>query len=147
VHSIEQLALELAAYLGGSAASANVFQGTARPTGGAGADGDPGDAVERCVAERDLHRLARCWVRGSEPDWNALHGHERPQRVELPAYPFAKERYWIDSAPSLREDEHGAAGAGRPGGDLGSIEDILERIDDGSIEVREAAAFLKSLAD
>jgi len=147
VGSIEQLARELEAYLAGSSASGNVFEGTARHTSAAAVEGGIADAVERCIAARDLHRLARCWSEGYEPDWNRLYGEQRPQRVALPAYPFAKERHWIDAAPSLYDEEEDAASQDEPGGDIESIEDMLDRIDAGSIEMHQAAAFLKKIAD
>src|SRR4029077_14804584 len=43
-----------------------------------------------------LARLADLWVKGLDVDWNRLYGETKPQRMELPGYPFAKERYWFD---------------------------------------------------
>lgn len=42
--------------------------------------------------------VGRLWLAGAEPDWTRLHGKERPRRVPLPSYPFAKERYWIQAS-------------------------------------------------
>ncbi|GAB7028627.1 hypothetical protein JCM4914_00880 [Streptomyces platensis subsp. malvinus] len=41
--------------------------------------------------------LAR-WAAGAVVDWRALYGNPAPRRVQLPAYPFARERYWIPGA-------------------------------------------------
>ncbi|WP_208738446.1 hypothetical protein, partial [Paenibacillus ottowii] len=35
------------------------------------------------------------WVKGLAMNWSMLYGDAKPQRISLPAYPFAKERYWI----------------------------------------------------
>jgi polyketide synthase PksN len=42
--------------------------------------------------------LLELWVRGLELEWSKLWGEEKPQRIDLPVYPFAKERYWIEVA-------------------------------------------------
>jgi len=45
-----------------------------------------------------LSKLAQLWVSGVEIDWQLLYGNPKPQRISLPTYPFAKERYWISMA-------------------------------------------------
>lgn len=40
--------------------------------------------------------IANHWLSGSKPDWSALYdGGEKPQRISLPTYPFAREPYWV----------------------------------------------------
>src|ERR1041385_3727108 len=36
------------------------------------------------------------WVKGLEVKWSKLYGERKPQRMSLPTYPFARERYWMD---------------------------------------------------
>jgi acyl transferase domain-containing protein/acyl carrier protein/SAM-dependent methyltransferase len=68
--------------------------------------------VSRWIAAGKLSKLLDLWTRGLELDWNQLYGEARPQRIRLPEYPFAKERYWIDVATT-----HAArAGADVPAG-------------------------------
>ncbi len=43
-----------------------------------------------------LHSLGRLWLAGAEIDWSGFHGGERRRRVPLPAYPFERQRYWIE---------------------------------------------------
>ncbi|MCI4674258.1 beta-ketoacyl synthase N-terminal-like domain-containing protein [Candidatus Mycolicibacterium alkanivorans] len=47
--------------------------------------------------DRDAFLLAlgRLWSAGVDVDWSRLYG-EHPQRVTLPGYAFARQRYWID---------------------------------------------------
>ncbi len=47
--------------------------------------------------DRDTFLLAlgQLWAAGVDVDWSTLYG-DRPQRVTLPGYPFARTRYWID---------------------------------------------------
>jgi acyl transferase domain-containing protein/thioesterase domain-containing protein len=41
--------------------------------------------------------LAQLWVAGAKVDWSGFHAGERRRRVELPTYPFERQRYWIDA--------------------------------------------------
>jgi len=53
-----------------------------------------------------MNSMGALWLAGAQPDWRALHGEEKRQRISLPTYPFERKRYWID-APLL--DESAAA--------------------------------------
>ncbi|MBH8599705.1 type I polyketide synthase [Thermoactinomyces sp. CICC 10523] len=44
-------------------------------------------------ARRD--QIAAWWIVGGAIDWNGLYEGSLPQRIPLPGYPFAKERYWL----------------------------------------------------
>lgn len=46
-----------------------------------------------------LSGLAALWVAGVRVDWAHFYGDEQRRRVELPTYPFERERYWADLAP------------------------------------------------
>ena len=46
--------------------------------------------------ERIAVAIARLWLAGVAIDWRAYRGTERRYRVELPPYPFERQRYWID---------------------------------------------------
>ncbi|MDQ3510175.1 MAG: polyketide synthase dehydratase domain-containing protein, partial [Pseudomonadota bacterium] len=62
--------------------------------------------IDACLREGMLDKLAELWVDGVALPWEALHrddvaiGHP-PRRVELPLYPFAKERYWLQDDLSV----------------------------------------------
>ncbi|HZI08988.1 MAG TPA: beta-ketoacyl synthase N-terminal-like domain-containing protein [Myxococcus sp.] len=40
--------------------------------------------------------LGRLWQAGATVDWKGFHGAERRQRVPLPAYPFERQRFWVE---------------------------------------------------
>jgi acyl transferase domain-containing protein len=40
--------------------------------------------------------LGRLWAVGVHIDWSAFYEGERQRKVELPTYPFERERYWIE---------------------------------------------------
>jgi acyl transferase domain-containing protein len=71
------------------------------------------EAADRSASETgagvlDPHTLAKLWLLGGRPDWQAFHTGERRRRVPLPTYPFERRRYWLD-----------ASGVPRPLGVLG----------------------------
>ncbi|MES2739633.1 MAG: SDR family NAD(P)-dependent oxidoreductase [Pseudomonadota bacterium] len=43
-------------------------------------------------------------------DWRRLYGDATPQRVSLPTYPFAKDRYWLAAAPQTGTSAGGTVG-------------------------------------
>jgi acyl transferase domain-containing protein len=43
-----------------------------------------------------LETLGQLWANGAEVDWRAFYSSEKRRRIPLPAYPFERERYWID---------------------------------------------------
>nr|QUJ23689.1 PKS [Streptomyces sp.] len=59
-----------------------------------------GTAVPEALARRDLAGLLALWAEGATVDWHSLHGSRCPARVALPSYPFARNRYWIDTTRS-----------------------------------------------
>lgn len=78
--SLQELAGKLARFLKGD--HAGLLAGRAK-TGSVVAGGDP---------------LA-AWIKGAEIDWPGLYDEDdRPARVSLPTYPFARERYWATHA-------------------------------------------------
>jgi acyl transferase domain-containing protein len=116
-------------------------------------DEDMREAISKWMAGNKLSRLAQVWVRGVELDWEKLYAETQsaPERISLPTYPFAREHYWIDGGASARQagrapDADAPADADdRPtlASSLRSIEDIINRVDDGSMETNQAVAFLK----
>jgi thioester reductase-like protein len=50
-----------------------------------------GDALPSILAA-----LGRLWAEGVTVDWERFNADERRQRARLPAYPFERQRYWID---------------------------------------------------
>ncbi|MFD3806992.1 SDR family NAD(P)-dependent oxidoreductase [Streptomyces sp. NPDC058619] len=54
----------------------------------------------------DLRELARGWVEGAAI---SLPAPDRPQRLSLPGYPFARERHWVDTTRTPSGSSPGAA--------------------------------------
>jgi acyl transferase domain-containing protein/acyl carrier protein len=43
-----------------------------------------------------LNGVARAWMAGAPIDWKAYRGSQRRRRIPLPAYPFERQRHWIE---------------------------------------------------
>ena len=81
--SLSDLATRLADWAGKPDALAGVFRGRAGKSREAWADGAEGP-------EASLEDLARAWVNGAPVAWDRLYPNERPRRIGLPLYPFAR---------------------------------------------------------
>ena len=75
-------------------ASANIYRGSLSPRG---RSKRPLAVVK--TAEQSLTDLASRWTTGEEVHWESLYALNGPRRISLPAYPFARERYWFSNSP------------------------------------------------
>jgi acyl transferase domain-containing protein len=46
--------------------------------------------------------LGKVWMSGVGVDWEGYYKQERRKRVELPTYPFERQRYWIEAGEGSR---------------------------------------------
>jgi len=98
-------------------------------------EGETGDAFIRMAVERrEYGKIARLWVAGAEIDWKFLHQQRTPNRISLPTYPFARNRYWIPER--LAGD--------RKGTEIGSREGLHPLLDANTSTLKEQK-FLKKL--
>ncbi|HEY3366493.1 MAG TPA: SDR family NAD(P)-dependent oxidoreductase [Symbiobacteriaceae bacterium] len=51
--------------------------------------------ISAILRDGKLEKVAQLWVAGVAVDWNLLYPGQRPWKVTLPTYPFARESYWI----------------------------------------------------
>lgn len=63
-------------------------------------DEDMQQLIEQWISVKKLNRLLELWSKGFELDWERLRTSDKPRRISLPTYPFAKERHWIDESSS-----------------------------------------------
>lgn len=63
-----------------------------------------------------LESLASLDLAGVPVDWVGFAGQESPRRLELPTYPFQRQRYWFESSPAVSPFK------------LGAIEQISEEL-------------------
>ncbi|WP_305879319.1 SDR family NAD(P)-dependent oxidoreductase [Amycolatopsis sp. WQ 127309] len=113
--SIDTLVAALDAYVRGAELPPDTFAGTglSGTLAALAADDDFHETLVRWGARGKLAPLAEAWASGVEVDWSRLHADgPRPRRLGLPAYPFARERYWYTDVVPGNQKRAGAA----PGG-------------------------------
>ena len=112
VSSTEELKRKLKEYIDGKQDIENLYEGQAKRNKEAlsvfTADEELQKAVDSWIKKGKYGKLLDLWVKGLEFDWDRLYGGEKPKRVSLPTYPFARERYWIEE----NEGENGIEGGG-----------------------------------
>lgn len=106
VTSLEDLNKKLASYLSGSDDIDGFYSGQVRKNREGLKlllqDEDMRETmINRWISQRNLSKIADLWVRGLNIDWDKLYGSEKPQRICLPNYPFARERYWLEAPESI----------------------------------------------
>ncbi|MFE4517757.1 beta-ketoacyl synthase N-terminal-like domain-containing protein [Kitasatospora sp. NPDC056783] len=58
--------------------------------------------------------LAHAFVHGVDVDWPALFASYGPRRIDLPTYPFQRERYWLEPVSAGGVSSAGLSEAGHP---------------------------------
>ena len=111
--STGELVEKLRAYVQGAPDIEESYQGQVKRNKEAlsvfSTDADLQQTIEKWVAGKKLTKLLDLWVKGLEVDWTKLYGADRPGFVSLPSYPFAKERYWIETVAPMRRAEAAAS--------------------------------------
>ena len=148
VNSIDQLAEKLNAYINGEknieGARLGRVESSSEGMAIIGRDEDMQEAIEKWIARNKLSKLLDLWIKGLNFDWNKLYGPVKPQRISLPAYPFARQRCWIpEIASSPGPDGNGHF---KENVDLKSIEHIINQIDDDMIETERAIKELRGVS-
>ncbi|SFE51876.1 probable biosynthetic protein, Pnap_2097 family [Chitinophaga sp. CF118] len=57
--------------------------------------------IEMAIKHKESKSLARLWVKGISLDWTLLYPDQKPNKISLPMYPFARERYWIPLSSAI----------------------------------------------
>ena len=108
VHSMQDLEDKLCGVLEGREDMDDVYRGQIKRNKDTlavfTADEELQEAIDKWIQRGKYGKLLDLWVKGLVLDWNKLYGDTKPQRVSLPTYPFAKERYWING--SVRENQN-----------------------------------------
>ncbi len=64
------------------------------------------EAIEKWMQRKKYARLLDLWVQGLNIPWKKLYPGQKPKRISLPTYPFAKEHYWIESGSAKSDQIH-----------------------------------------
>ncbi|WP_087913539.1 non-ribosomal peptide synthetase [Paenibacillus donghaensis] len=97
--SFGELKNKLQSFIDGRGSAAGVFRGQSkenRDTLTAFTDDEElQEAMNKWLIRRKYSKILEFWAKGLDMDWTKLYINEKPMRIALPVYPFAKERYWI----------------------------------------------------
>lgn len=101
VHSVQELTDKLTTYLSTNQASENLYIGkVAANKGGLGSfssDNDVKETITHWSQQKEYSKLLKYWVGGLAIDWHQLYLNDKtPQIMDLPTYPFTKDRFWFD---------------------------------------------------
>ncbi|MCP4396442.1 MAG: SDR family NAD(P)-dependent oxidoreductase, partial [bacterium] len=100
VTSVEELEEKLKSFADGGDTLQEVYRGEVKRNkenlAVLAADEDMAKTINAWIRKGKYAKLLDLWVKGLIVDWNTLYGDVKPARINLPTYPFAKERYWID---------------------------------------------------
>ncbi|TQK74548.1 acyl transferase domain-containing protein [Brevibacillus sp. AG162] len=99
VKSISELEAKLTGYLEDEDDRQDLFTGQVKRNKETmdvfAADEDLQQAIDTWITKGKYAKILQMWVQGLIFDWNKLYGDTKPRRISLPAYPFARERYWL----------------------------------------------------
>ncbi len=125
----------------------NLFQGTvARHFSGQKALQLYGDELlQRCDSLRNdpakyqetLCALADLYCQGYQLDWQNLH-KSSPRRINLPTYPFATERYWVEAVNEIATKNDSSPDRKGNGFDQLAYEKLLDQVKGNSLNIADA---------
>ncbi|WP_304943149.1 SDR family NAD(P)-dependent oxidoreductase, partial [Vallitalea guaymasensis] len=71
-------------------------------------DEDIQTTIDAWIKKDKYQQLVKLWVKGLDIDWNRLYDENKPRRISLPTYPFAKESYWVKETNCIpiKNDTH-----------------------------------------
>ncbi|HEY8027484.1 MAG TPA: SDR family NAD(P)-dependent oxidoreductase, partial [Burkholderiaceae bacterium] len=114
VDSIADLHGKLEAFVAGNPAMDDFYRGQVKRNketlATLAGDDDMSQTIEAWIAKGKFGKLLDLWVKGLTFDWRKLYGARLPKRISLPTYPFARERYWVQSGNAI-ETTAAASGA------------------------------------
>jgi len=98
-NSTQQLMEKLEGYCGGKSDVEGLFAGNVKDSqmnSNFLFEGSAGETfIRMLIDKREMDKLAQLWISGVAIEWRLLYGSGYPQKISLPTYPFAKDRYWI----------------------------------------------------
>ncbi|MFG0213990.1 SDR family NAD(P)-dependent oxidoreductase [Brevibacillus porteri] len=139
VRSVNDLEEKLTQFAEGAENIAELYRGRVKrnhDTVALFADEDMKQTVETWIAKGKYAKLMNLWVKGVSFDWNKLYSEDKPRRVSLPTYPFARERYWIDIQKSMAT---GRTEASSVNGDI--LHPLLHKNTSDLYELRYSSSF------
>ena len=102
VNSVSMLVTKLTEFVAGEVQSDDVYRGQLkRDQEGIlviSQDDDMSEAIDKWIKRKKFTKLLELWVKGLDLDWGKFYPESRPSLMNLPTYPFARNRYWVDTS-------------------------------------------------
>jgi polyketide synthase PksN len=98
VSSLQELEEKLGIFLNGQDGIEDLYQGKVKRDDHLAilaVDEEMQEAIQKWIQRKKYGKLLALWVKGLVFDFNRLYGENKPRRISLPTYPFARERYWV----------------------------------------------------
>nr|WP_234025569.1 type I polyketide synthase [Bacillus paralicheniformis] len=89
---------KLRGFLAGQIDHLNIYRGVLKAKKDRIEDSESAEFIRKVNADtpsEQYERLLKLWVDGYHVNWRQLYADSLPQRISLPTYPFARERYWV----------------------------------------------------
>jgi acyl transferase domain-containing protein len=84
--------------------------------------------------QHSLYALADLYCQGYELQWSTLYGANPPARVNLPTYPFAKERYWVPATEAMSSRTRAVLTV-----DSSALRELIDGVKSGALNPQAAA--------
>lgn len=68
-------------------------------------DEDMVATIQQWIEKGKYSKLLELWVNGIDLNWDTVYSTEKFQKLSLPTYPFARDRYWIPEVEETRKSE------------------------------------------
>ncbi|MCP5003294.1 MAG: SDR family NAD(P)-dependent oxidoreductase, partial [Planctomycetes bacterium] len=111
VTSIQELDGKLEAYLSGNQEIDDAYLGQIKQNKDAlwvfKVDDELQEAIEKWIMRKKYSSILGLWVKGLVFDWDKLYRDSKPERMSLPTYPFARDRYWVAEKIGLMKKNDG----------------------------------------
>ncbi|WP_281988846.1 SDR family NAD(P)-dependent oxidoreductase [Aquimarina aggregata] len=86
-------------YLNGEKEIKGVYRGSQETVSDFLVTGEEGDLFkQQVIIDKNYDKLASLWISGVTIDWKLLYSGLQPKKISLPTYPFARERYWVETS-------------------------------------------------
>jgi acyl transferase domain-containing protein len=136
--TLGELQSKLASYVEDKSDIATCYRGDAKKNKDTLSMFNNDEALQQAIAtwieQGQYEKLLELWTKGLSFDWRqlygegALYGASSAQRISLPSYPFARERYWVSSLEEVEAPESASDDEAQWGTDELADASLKERV-------------------
>jgi polyketide synthase PksN len=115
-NTINEVEEKLTAFVNGDGEKSGLRQGRVEENSLSvfSVDEDLKKAIDTWVSKGKYLKLLDMWIKGMDFSWDKLYDENKPVKMSLPTYPFAKQRYWAEDFPHNHVQERTLSSAIHP---------------------------------